>query len=144
MVYKELESSFLGLFLDVVIGILLCGTTVIAAIMITLGFIVWCSGMTLRFPSCEIAAGQNITKETENINTSGFYMEMGTAQFGAWGSFAIWMGLSVFALLKLINNHQMRNMKVSMYLERQRLVNENVYRSDQDQDSGVNTPEIGE
>ena len=53
---------------------------------------------------------------------------MGTAQFGAWASFATWVGLSVFALLKLINNHQLRNMKVSMYIERQRLVNEDVYR----------------
>lgn len=64
---------------------------------------------------------------------------MGTAQFGAWGSFAIWVGLSVFALLKLISNHQMRNMKVSMYLERQRLVNEDVYRSNEDD---TNIPEL--
>lgn len=55
---------------------------------------------------------------------------MGTAQFGAWGSFAACVGLSVFALLKLINNHQMRNMKVSMYLERQRLVNEDAFRGE--------------
>lgn len=53
---------------------------IISAIMITLGFIVWCSDMTERFPSCEIAAGQNITREDEKVNTSGFYIEMGTAQ----------------------------------------------------------------
>ena len=75
-----------------------------------------------------IADGQNITKPDVNIKTTGFYTEMGTAQFGAWGSFATWVGLSVFALLKLINNHQMNNLKVSMYLERQRLVNEDAYR----------------
>lgn len=61
---------------------------------------------------------------------------MGTAQFGAWGSFAILVGLSVFALLKLISNHQMNNMKVSMYLERQRLMNEDVYRSDDQRTGG--------
>lgn len=113
----------------------------IAAFLITLGFIVWCSGMTQRFPSCEIAAGQNITKTDDQIDTTGFYMEMGTAQFGAWASFAIWVGLSVFALLKLVSNHQLRNMKVSMYLERQRLVHEDVYKPNHD-DSGVVTPEI--
>lgn len=78
--------------------------------------------------SCELAAGQNITKDSQRIETSGFYVEMGTAQFGAWGSFAIGVGLSVIALLKLISNHQMRNMKVSMYLERHRLMHEDGLR----------------
>lgn len=77
-----------------------------------------------------MAAGQNITEEKENVNTSGFYIEMGTAQFGAWGSFAGCVGLTVFACLKLISDHQMRNMKVSMFLERQRLVNDDTYRGE--------------
>lgn len=55
---------------------------------------------------------------------------MGIAQFGAWGSFAASVGLTVFALLKLVSDHQMRNMKASMYLERQRLVNEDSFRDD--------------
>lgn len=84
--------------------------------------------MLAIFCRCAVADGQNITTVELNIQTSGFYIEMGTAQFGAWASFATWVGLSVFALLKLINNHQLRNMKVSMYIERQRLVNEDVYR----------------
>lgn len=128
LVYNELESSFLALFFDVVFSVSLCAMTVIAAIIITLGFMTWCGDMTERFPSCEVADGQNITNVELDITTSGFYIEMGTAQFGAWASFATWVGLSVFALLKLINNHQLRNMKVSMYIERQRLVNEDVYR----------------
>lgn len=79
---------------------------------------------------CEIAAGQNITKEQDRINTSGFYFEMGIAQFGAWSSFAASVGLTVFALLKLVSDHQLRNMRASMYLERQRLVNEDSFRDD--------------
>lgn len=55
---------------------------------------------------------------------------MGIAQFGAWSSFAASVGLSVFALLKLVSDHQMRNMKASMYLERQRLVNEDSFRDE--------------
>uniref|UniRef100_A0A2M3ZAU0 Transmembrane protein n=1 Tax=Anopheles braziliensis TaxID=58242 RepID=A0A2M3ZAU0_9DIPT len=128
LAYRQLESSFLGLFFDVVFSVSLCAMTLIAAIIITLGFMTWCQQMTERFPSCEIADGQNITNVELNIQTSGFYIEMGTAQFGAWASFATWVGLSVFALLKLINNHQVRNIRVSMYIERQRLVNEDVYR----------------
>ncbi|KAH8330883.1 hypothetical protein KR067_008653 [Drosophila pandora] len=149
------EASFIALFIDVVLGIWMLAMSILSAIFITLGFIVWCDGMTERFPSCEISAGQNIIRgDTEKINTSGFYIEMGTTQvstfpdksltklikfllkqFGAWGSFAISVGIGVIALLKLIDNHQVRNIKVSMYLERQRLVN-------QQQHDGRSTPPI--
>jgi hypothetical protein len=50
---------------------------------------------------------------------------MGTAQFGAWASWACWVGLTVFAVLKLCRYHQLENMRVSMYRERQRLINGN-------------------
>ncbi|KAH8388418.1 hypothetical protein KR093_005974 [Drosophila rubida] len=122
------EESFIALFVDVVLGIWMLAMSILSAIFITLGFIVWCDGMTERFPSCETSAGQNIIRgDTEKINTSGFYIEMGTTQFGAWGAFAISVGIGVIALLKLIHNHQVRNIKVSMYLERQRLVNQQHY-----------------
>lgn len=124
---NQSEPSFFGLFMDCFLAINLCALVVIAAIMITLGFIVWCANMTQRFPSCEIADGQNITRAEVQVNTSGFFIEMGTAQFGAWGSFATWVGLAMFALLKLVNEHQVTNMRVSMYLERQRLVNDGAY-----------------
>jgi len=45
------------------------------------------------------------------------------------------VGIGVIALLKLIDNHQVRNIKVSMYLERQRLVNQQQY-------DGRSTPPI--
>lgn len=77
---------------------------------------------------CETAAGQNITKEQYNINTSGFYFEMGIAQFGAWSAFAASVGLTVFALLKLVSDHQIRNMRASMYDQRERLVNDDSFR----------------
>lgn len=37
---------------------------------------------------------------------------------------ACWVGLTVFALLKLCRYHQLENMRVSMFRERQRLINE--------------------
>lgn len=55
---------------------------------------------------------------------------MGIAQLGAWSSFAASVGLTVFALLKLVSDHQIRNMKASMYLERQRLVNDDAFRTE--------------
>lgn len=75
------EASFLSLFIDVVVGIWMLAFSILSAIMVTLGFIVWCDGMTERFPSCETAAGQNIIHGgQDHIDTSGFYIEMGTAQ----------------------------------------------------------------
>lgn len=122
-VYKGTDISFLSAFIDVVSSMLLCGFIVIAAVIVTLGFMTWCQDMTQRFPSCEAAAGQDIDKK-DGIHTTGFYIEMGTAQFGTWASFATWVGLSVFALLKLCRYHQLENIRVSMYRERQRLINE--------------------
>ncbi|CAG9837217.1 unnamed protein product [Diabrotica balteata] len=122
--YKGIDSSFFSAFIDVLMGIWLGGMTIIAALMITLGFMAWCQNMTERFPSCELAAGQDID-HADKINTANFYIQMGTAQFGVWGSFATWVGLSVCALLKLCRYHQLENIRVSMYRERQRLINEN-------------------
>lgn len=78
----------------------------------------------LNIFSCELAAGQEIDKN-DGINTKNFYIELGTAQFGIWGSFTTWVGLSVCALIKLCRYHQIENIRVSMYIERQRLVYEN-------------------
>ncbi|OAD56934.1 hypothetical protein WN48_02459 [Eufriesea mexicana] len=119
--YRGEDSSFLSAFIDVVGTIFLTTITLIAAIIITLGFMTWCQCMTKRFPSCELAAGNDIDK-ADNINTSGFHIELGAAQFGSWTSLSIWVGLSVFAVLKLLRYHQLENMKVSMYRERQRLI----------------------
>lgn len=119
--YRGEDSSFLSAFVDVVSSIFITLITLIAAILITLGFMTWCQCMTKRFPSCELAAGNDIDK-SDGIDTSGFHIELGAAQFGAWSSLSIWVGLSVFAVLKLLRYHQLENMKVSMYRERQRLI----------------------
>ncbi|KAK3922964.1 Transmembrane protein 179 [Frankliniella fusca] len=120
--YKGTDSSFLSAFTDVVGSLALCAMCFVTAVLITLGFTVWCQNMTLRFPSCEVAAGNQFDKQ-DGINTSGFYFELGTAQFGAWASWTCWVGLSVFAVLKLVSQHQLRNLRVSMFRERQRLIN---------------------
>lgn len=126
--HKEEESSFLGLFVDATCSLISCAMVLTSAIFITFGFIIWCGLMNERFPSCETADGQNFTRSDANIRTQGFYTQMGVSQFGGWCSFATWAGLTTFAILKLVNNHQLRNLRVSMYLERQRLVNEDNFR----------------
>ncbi|XP_043255036.1 transmembrane protein 179 [Colletes gigas] len=115
------DSSFLSAFIDVISSIFLTLITLVAAIIVTLGFMTWCQCMTKRFPSCELAAGNDIDK-ADRIDTSDFHIELGAAQFGTWTSLSVWVGLSVFAVLKLLRYHQLENMKVSMYRERQRLI----------------------
>lgn len=128
MYHKEEESTFLGLFTDSLLSLISCAMILGCSIVITLGFIRWCGLMNARFPSCAIADGQNITKSDVQINTKGFYTEMGVSQFGGWALFATCVGLSTFSVLKLVNNHQLRNLRVSMFQERSRLVNEDNFR----------------
>lgn len=138
--YKRTDSDFLSAFIDVVSSTVLFLMTVIAALMITLGFMVWCRDMTERFPSCEIAAGNAFDRQ-DGIDTSNFHIEIAAAQFGAWASMACWVGLSVFALLKLCRYHQLENMRVSMYRERQRLINEGARGAGGSTAAGVSGPQ---
>lgn len=117
MAYKKEETSFLGLFLDVCFSTIMFVMTIISAFFITLGFMRFCSEMTQRFTSCGLAAGQNIT-QGNIIDTSGFYVELGTAQFGIWGALAGCVMVCVVAYLKMIDDHQMQNMRASMYHQR--------------------------
>ena len=66
-----------------------CSMTLTAALFITLGFNVWCGEMTRRFENCADATENDIDK-AEGIDPKGFFMQMFTAQFGAWLSWATW------------------------------------------------------
>ncbi|CAH2983598.1 unnamed protein product [Chilo suppressalis] len=83
--YRGQDSSFLSAFVEAVCCVGWCALVVVAAVLVTLGFMTWCTNIVERFPSCEDAAGQDIDKKDE-ISTNGFYMEIGTAQFGAWAA----------------------------------------------------------
>uniref|UniRef100_A0A8D8QKB9 Transmembrane protein 179 n=1 Tax=Cacopsylla melanoneura TaxID=428564 RepID=A0A8D8QKB9_9HEMI len=74
-IHRDTDSSFLSAFVDVIGCLFLCTLTIIAALMITLGFMTWCENMTERFPSCELAAGQAIDKK-DGINTDWFHVEL--------------------------------------------------------------------
>jgi hypothetical protein len=45
-------------------------------------------------------------------------------QFGAWAVWACWVALAVLAMIKLCQYHTLENVRVSMYIERQRLISE--------------------
>ena len=130
--YKNKDSSFFSAFIDVISSIFMCrlddiiisrvvitmitvSMTLTAALFITLGFNVWCGEMTRRFENCADATENDIDR-AEGIDPKGFFMQMFTAQFGIWLSWAIWVGLTVFALLKLCRYHQQENIRVYLLL----------------------------
>nr|CAG4638000.1 EOG090X0BKO [Chydorus sphaericus] len=115
--HRGADSSFLSAFVDSVGSAFLCFLSLAAAMIITLGFGTWCSDITQRFEECSYAEDENID-QADNINTAGFYLLLGTAQFGAWASWACWTALSVCAVLKLCRYHQRENIRVSMAKER--------------------------
>jgi len=123
--YKGKDSSFFSAFVDVLSSVFMCSMTLTAALFITLGFSDWCSAMTKRFDYCADATENDIDR-ADGVNPEGFYMQMFTAQLGAWLSWATWCGLLVFALLKLCRYHQQENIRVSMAKERKRLINEDM------------------
>jgi len=123
--YKGKDSSFFSAFVDVISSVFMCSMTLTAALFITLGFDVWCGEMTRRFENCADATENDIDR-ADGIEPKGFYMQMFTAQFGVWLSWATWCGLTVFALLKLCRYHQQENIRVSMAKERKRLINEDL------------------
>ncbi|KAK3891704.1 hypothetical protein Pcinc_004413 [Petrolisthes cinctipes] len=117
------ESTFLSAFLDVVLSLMMSVAALAGALIVTMGYQTWCDAIMMRFEACEDATGNNIDKQ-DDIDTRMFYTQLGTAQFGAWTSWVCWVGLSMFAMLKLCKYHQQENIRVSMARERARLVRE--------------------
>lgn len=115
------ESSLLSAFIDVVLSVLMAMAALAGALIITIGYQTWCNAIMMRFEQCEDATLNDIDKE-DGINTRMFYMQFGTAQFGAWTLWVCWVGLSMFSMLKVCKYHQQENIRVSMARERARLV----------------------
>jgi hypothetical protein len=145
--YKGKDSSFFSAFVDVLSSVFVCSMTLTAGLFITLGVNVWCGEMTRRFENCADATSNEIfpkgTTTSDTIDQSGFYVQMFTAQFGVWLSWATWCGLVVFALLKLCRYHQQENIRVSMAKERKRLINEDLVQEvpvSQNQKPGRDNP----
>lgn len=119
--FKGIDSSFLSAFLDTVVTMFLTALSLVAAIIVTCGFKIWCDGVTERFSSCDNASAIDIDKD-DNIRTTGFYIQMGTVQFSVWSSWVCWVFLTVLSMCKLCRYHEQENVIVSMAQERQRII----------------------
>ncbi|XP_053205914.1 transmembrane protein 179-like [Panonychus citri] len=118
---KGVDSSFISAFWDTVIAFVFVGLTILDAIFVTSGFSRWCSSVSQRFSSCEAGQGiLHITQDNQEINTTNFFIQMGTVQFGIWTLFVSWVLLLVLAGRKLSIYHERENLIISMSRDRQR------------------------
>ncbi|XP_035206920.1 transmembrane protein 179-like [Stegodyphus dumicola] len=123
MLRKETDSSFLSAFLDCLMTLLLSVMVFAASILVTLGFKTWCDAVTQRFRSCDDASIMEISK-ADNVQTKGFFLQVGTVQFGIWSSWVCWVLLTVLSTLKLCRYHEKEVIRVSMARQRQKIINQ--------------------
>ncbi|KAH7939485.1 hypothetical protein HPB52_013164 [Rhipicephalus sanguineus] len=114
-------SSFLSAFLDSVVSVIVMLLVFTTSVLVSDGFRAWCRAITQRFPACEDASVTQISKP-DHVDTVGFYMHVGTAQFGAWSSWVCWVLQAVLCTRKLCLYHERENLMISMARER-RLLN---------------------
>ncbi|KAG8184293.1 hypothetical protein JTE90_008978 [Oedothorax gibbosus] len=119
---RETDSSFPSAFLDCILTMALTLMVSVASILVTLGFKTWCDAVQQRFRSCDDASIMEISKE-DNVQTKGFFIQIGTAQFGIWSSWVCWVLLAVLSTLKFCRYHEKEAIRVSMARQRQRIIN---------------------
>ncbi|XP_071535017.1 transmembrane protein 179 [Panulirus ornatus] len=139
------ESTFLSAFFDVVLSIFMSIAALAGALIITVGYQIWCNAIMLRFEAYlkldeirfllifSIDLKMEVIPKSKNTSMPKFYSDFNRlfcvanylleqVQFGAWTSWVCWVGLSMFSFLKLCKYHQQENIRVSMARERARVV----------------------
>ncbi|XP_055942616.1 transmembrane protein 179-like [Argiope bruennichi] len=123
MLRKETDSSFLSAFLDCISTMVFAVMVFVAANLVTLGFDTWCHAVTQRFRSCDEASIMEISK-ADNVQTKGFFIQIGTVQFGIWSSWVCWVLLAVLSTFKVCRYHEREVIRVSMARQRQKIINQ--------------------
>jgi len=117
--YKGTDSSFLSALIDAVIAFIFTVLVLIDAVIVSRGFAIWCNAVTQRFDSCETASSVMIIGKNSDIDPKGFFIQLGSVQFGIWMLLVGWVLLLVLAARKLFVYHERENIIVSMARSRQ-------------------------
>jgi len=120
LLYRGTDSTFLSAFIDTVLSLIATILVLTDAVIVTKGFSIWCRSVAIRFDSCETAASVMVIGKDTNIDPKGFFLELGSVQFGIWSLMVCWVLSLVLASRKLFVYHERENMIVSMARERQR------------------------
>ncbi|CAG2159588.1 unnamed protein product [Oppiella nova] len=117
LLYRGTDSTFLSAFVDTVLALMATLLVLTDAILVTKGFSVWCQSVA---QSCETASSVMVIGKDSDIDPKGFFLELGSVQFGIWSLLVCWVLTLVLASRKLFVYHERENMIVSMARERHR------------------------
>ncbi|XP_005988873.1 transmembrane protein 179 [Latimeria chalumnae] len=120
--YKGHDDTFFSAFLNLLLSVSVLFLTLVAGVMVSVGFNAWCDAVTNHgsLPiSCEEAQTMNLHLE---VDTSGFYIHFGIAQFGLWAIWTMWVLLSVFAFLKVYRNYKRKDVGQCLAREKELLL----------------------
>lgn len=120
---KESDVGFLSAFLECILTFSLAIMVFISSVIVTIGFKTWCDAVVIRFGSCDEASVMEISNAYD-VQTKGFYLQIGTLQFGIWSSWVCCVLLTVLSTLKLCRYHEQEGIRVSMARERQRIIHQ--------------------
>ncbi|XP_054154283.1 transmembrane protein 179-like [Oppia nitens] len=118
--YKGVDSTFLSAFVETISALTMTVIVLADAVIVTKGFSVWCQSLIQRFDSCETASGVMVIGKDTGIEPKGFFVQLGSVQFGIWTLLVCWVLAVVLATRKVMIYHEKENMIVSMTRERQR------------------------
>ncbi|XP_042201209.1 transmembrane protein 179-like [Callorhinchus milii] len=131
---KGHDDTLLSAFLNLVLSCSVLFLTIVASVMVSVGFSLWCDEVTDhgRMPnSCEEMQSMNLHLD---VDTSSFYIHFRVAQFGLWSIWVVWAVLGVLAFLKVYRNYKRKELARCLAREKELLLDHSARRRpDQEQ-----------
>ncbi|XP_072407198.1 transmembrane protein 179-like [Chiloscyllium punctatum] len=124
---KGHDDTFFSAFLNLVLSCSVLFLTIVACVMISVGFNIWCDVVTDHgnMPlSCEEIQSVNLHL---NVDTSAFYVHFRIAQFGLWSIWTIWVLLGVLAFLKVYRNYKRKELARCLSREKELLLDHSLH-----------------
>ncbi|XP_078062600.1 transmembrane protein 179-like isoform X1 [Mustelus asterias] len=120
---KGHDDTFFSAFLNLLLSCSVLFLTIVASVMISVGFNIWCDVVTDHgnMPlSCEEIQSTNLHLD---VDTSAFYIHFRLAQFGLWSVWTVWVLLCVLSFLKVYRNYKRKELARCLSREKELLLN---------------------
>ncbi|XP_020378230.1 transmembrane protein 179-like [Rhincodon typus] len=124
---KGHDDTFFSAFLNLLLSCSVLFLTIVACVMISVGFNIWCDVVTNHgsMPmSCEEIQSVNLHLD---VDTSAFYIHFRIAQFGLWSIWTIWVLLGVLAFLKVYRNYKRKELARCLSREKELLLDRSLH-----------------
>lgn len=122
MLYKGSRETFATAFRMSLAAILMVFGSLLAGLLVSVGFTTWCNAVEERFSKgCDAAASSlTLTNNTLNIIVGAYFTDIETSQFSIWSSLVVWVFLLTISGRLLFMAHERANIRISMARERRR------------------------